>query len=313
MMEQAAIKKLLDQFGVIHEEESPTSIYPYAPVFKCKYLGHDVIVKRTRKELKEAEQLKKWLLHLRQQGIQVVTPFHDRPFVNFDGHQWVMYPFIEGRPYNGSKADIVEAGKLLGRIHRQSAIFDSGSFSWEQYDADFQTEIASDSKQILKWLHGEEERKQFKSIIQHFEEMTHSRLPLLEKLDLPNVTASRDYKANNLIYGLDQKPTLIDPDNGGIIPRIVDLAICCIIFHNDGMGTVPPRPLTQEEWSHFMEGYSQYTQLTKLEQEVWVDVLLLLFMDEGLWLIVDSMEDHNPRQKEFAYSLTQFEPSLYKL
>ena len=47
---------------------------------------------------------------------------------------WVAYPWIDGRPYDGSVADIMAAGELLGRMH--AAGCDGAGmarFSWPEY------------------------------------------------------------------------------------------------------------------------------------------------------------------------------------
>ncbi|MCS1350381.1 phosphotransferase enzyme family protein [Mechercharimyces sp. CAU 1602] len=312
-MEQSKIKELFSLFDIEGDGSAVTSIYPYAPVYKCEYMHHDVIIKRTRKKIDEANQLKEWLYYLTGRGIKVVTPFRNKPFVHFDGDNWVMYPFIEGRIYNGSAGDIVEAGKLLGQLHSQENLFNSGRFDWAQFDEDYKEEIISDVTKISNWIGDEPAERKFRSIADKIEKFLSAGLACLPHEDLPIVTASRDYKASNIIFTKDEKPTLIDPDNGGMIPRIVDLAIACILFHNDGIDSIPARPLTKGEWDLFMEGYNRHVELTDIEKEVWNDILTLMYMDEGLWLIVDSIDDTNSRLKEFTYSLTQFDFDLYKV
>ena len=49
-------------------------------------------------------------------------------------------------------------------------------------------------------------------------------LPSLRTADLPAAAVTSDFKANNLVY-TSTGPVMVDPDNGGVEPRLLDLAL----------------------------------------------------------------------------------------
>ncbi|WP_407940472.1 phosphotransferase [Nonomuraea montanisoli] len=57
----------------------------------------------------------RWVRHLAGLSLPVVTPLAGPHRIA--GDDWVAYPWIDGRGYDGSPADIRAAGDLLGRLH----------------------------------------------------------------------------------------------------------------------------------------------------------------------------------------------------
>ena len=70
----------------------------------------------------------------------------------------------------------------------------------------------------------------------------------LYQAGLPHVATPHDFKANNLV--LIPEPFLIDPDNATWIPRIFDLALTLLLFHNEH-DQAPDRVFTIDEWKLF--------------------------------------------------------------
>ncbi|MFS1515944.1 phosphotransferase [Bacillus sp. SCS-151] len=295
-------------------EEAANSIYRYSPVYKCQYRGQDVIIKRTRRTMDTAQKLVEWTTSLHSNGIKVVTPVKvENPFIQYKDHTWTMYPFIKGRKYDGSLQDIYEAGRLLGQIHNKVDTFECARFDWLNFDDEFTNDVTNDLQEISSnLLKNRPEKKEFNILKGRIEDFLTSDFSRLKKKTLPMVNASWDYKASNLVYEKDNHPVLIDPDNGGIVPRIVDLALALILFHTE-IETAPSRLFTEEEWTEFTKGYFEYITLTEEEKILWQDVLLFVYFDEALWAIVDMEDDETERQKKFIYSLTAFNPVKYSL
>ena len=82
----------------------------------------------------------------------------------------------------------------------------------------------------------------------------------LQQTDLPHIATTYDYKANNLI--MTPEPYLIDPDNATWAPRIFDLALALLLFHNEHHDA-PDRVFTTQEWKTFLSGYQTYVELTE--------------------------------------------------
>ena len=290
-------------------------MYKYAPVFKCTAGDVSVIIKRTKPEEDQAKKLFAWTNRLKDRNISVVTPVDRRgknPLkVNDD--LWVMYPYIEGRKYNGSQKDIKKAGELLGFIHaagENSRTLGSG-FQWKNYDHEFKEEVLEDLQLITKQYQGRIKEELFEKLKKSIKDLLERDFAPLKGIELPTVDGCWDYKASNLIYGKEDRPVLIDPDNSGYIPRLFDLALSLILFHTDNF--FPGRVFTETEWHTFKTGYLKHVKLNAREKEVWQDYLLFVFTDEALWAIIDLEEDESERQKDFIKSLLEFEPKKYRL
>lgn len=264
-------KKLLQQFG-LQVSEAPQSIYPYSPVFK---IG-SVIVKRTQKK----HDLTLFLEDLQRRAIAIVAPIAPRQL--FEERIFTMYPFVEGRIYNESLEDIQAAGRLLGKIHAASA--STNVYSLDVYDVyDFTLEeLAEDLATIQQ--HAVESKREF-VLATDILEAAVLRQQELAQQPLPMVASPYDYKAQNLVY--TPQPVVIDPDNATFLPRIVDLALVLLLFHNE----VSNQPFTEQQWREFMKGYGESITLTASEHEHWQAVVHHLFLDEVLWLMADAAED----------------------
>ncbi len=286
---------IVRSFGIpIEGEKSLESIYAYAPVYRFSYGDRDWVLKRTAVR-SDGEAIAAWTSYLVSQGIGSVAPVPDfgqnpRSFPsgkNGTEENWIIYPFIPGIPYTGNSTQIHCAGKLLGKIHAAGMTRDFNlKVSKTVVDVE-EKEIEGNIDIIIpeidKLSPGKRENAQ-NILTSYYQRYQKEALTKLLKIDLPLTNCSWDYKAANLIYQSDTSPILVDPDHGGRIPRMYDLATALLLFHCD-LPSAPNRMFTPQEWVNFLEGYKQSIQPTVEEQKTWSDLLLCAWMDEALWLL----------------------------
>ncbi len=159
------------------------------------------------------------------------------------------YPWVEGRTYEGSDADIAAAGDLLGRIHSRTDYFDAAmpAFKWPEHDDAAVEKDVEDLTGVLERRAPEIARQVVARTGAWHRAFMTDTLHADRDGALPCVVATTDFRANNLVY-TGTGPVLIDPDNADYLPRILDLAIAALLFHN-GLATAPPRLFTQAEWN----------------------------------------------------------------
>lgn len=285
---------ILGAFGIKIDRQSLESLYAYAPVYRFSYAGRDWVLKRTGVR-SEGVALAAWTSYLVSERIGCVAPVSDfgenpRSFPtgkNNTPENWIIYPFISGIPYTGNTAQIHSAGKLLGQIHAagmntdfklkvSKTVIPIEAKKIEEYIAIIFQEINKYAPEKLKTAH--------KFLTTYSQRYLEDVLPKLLKINLPLTNCSWDYKAANLVYQNDTSPILIDPDHGGRIPRMYDLATALLLFHCD-LFSAPKRLFTLAEWTTFLEGYKQYIQPTLEEQKTWNDLLFCAWIDQGLWLL----------------------------
>ncbi|AXI08561.1 serine kinase [Oceanobacillus zhaokaii] len=303
-------KEILNRFGFQTDEE-PISIYPFSPVYKVKGEMQDFIVKRTQNPVRKVME---YVTMLKRNRINVVTPVPLKT-VNpqiIGNETYVTYPFIDGTAYTGEDEEIIEAGRLLGKIHYLSPA--ENLYNLAAYDVfDFTVEEVVESIQKIK---RHTERFHVNIDIKRLKEklmQTVSQQEALKNCGLPLVATPHDYKANNLIY--TPKPYLIDPDNAALIPRIFDLALALLLFHNE-IATGPDRVFTLKEWQTFLSGYKEYISISELELSNWQRAVEHVFLDEVMWLMAEVEEDwSNLAQRNLFASLVELvlDNSCYKL
>ncbi|MCP3774021.1 phosphotransferase [Paenibacillus sp. MZ04-78.2] len=284
--------------------EEPKSIYPYAPVYKVDQGDESYIVKHTASPIEEAMKVANFVGRLHKLGVPIVAPVPmsvDNP-QQVDETVWVVYPFIKGKSYTGKDEEIYEAGKLLGRIHSLSSKNnEEGLDIYDEFELE-EEEILEDLEKIIGYaenrgipLDDGHLSEQMLKIIEQQE--------TLKALELPSVATPYDYKADNLIYNDSAKPYLIDPDNATFLPRIYDLALALLLFHN-ALDTAPDRIFDINQWSLFKKGYFEFVEITDIERTHWQDVVKHIFLDEVIWLLADFEEGwDDQRQVNFFNSL----------
>jgi Ser/Thr protein kinase RdoA (MazF antagonist) len=290
-------RAILNKFGFEVKEE-PVSIYPFSPVYRVKSGDQDVVVKRTQRR---AENVMAYIKMLKGQGINVVTPVKlqvENP-QKYEDTNFVVYPFIEGKKYAGKEKEIYEAGKMLGQIHRISPA--TNAYDLLEYDVyDFNEQEVEESMEAIM-QHADKagitidpklKTKLLESVANQ-QDLYHAALPY--------VATPHDFKANNLV--LIPEPYLIDPDNAAWIPRIFDLALVLLLFHNEHVDA-PDRIFTIEEWELFLSGYKEYIMFTDQETAWWDKAKQHVFLDEVMWLMAEYEEDwQNPAQQALFKSL----------
>ncbi|WP_026909188.1 phosphotransferase [Paucisalibacillus globulus] len=292
--------EILSKFGFKVTKE-PQSIYPFSPVYRVKNGNQDVIVKRTQGR---SDSVMSYTEMLKGNGINVVTPVRlkvKNP-QKIKDENFVVYPFIDGTVYSGKEQEIFEAGQLLGKIHSLSPI--SNTYNLLEYDVyDFNRDeviesidaISNHTKKANIAIDLESLQEELLESVAYQDE--------IQRAGLPHVATPHDYKANNLILTPD--PYLIDPDNATWLPRIFDLALSLLLFHNEHK-CAPARVFTSEEWETFLDGYKMYATLTEQEKVFWEKAMRHVFLDEVMWLMAEYEEDwQNPAQANLFRSLIE--------
>jgi Ser/Thr protein kinase RdoA (MazF antagonist) len=288
------------------------SIYSYAPVYRLSNADGDWVLKRTQKPLARGRAVAAWEKNLAARGPRIVTPapgFGDNPRIFNAGDDsaevWVVYPFITGSAYTGDTVQIGAAGSLLGEIHAHGAGQDFGLKRQETAVAVEPDEIEQDIEEVLQHVGAFFPRFSAQAgvlLAERRQRYFQQSLPKALETQLPLAVCSWDYKASNLVYQSSTSPVLVDADNAACIPRLYDLAIAVLLFHNEGRG--PCRLFTAAEWAVFLGGYLRHVQFTDAEKKIWNDLLLCAWMDEGLWLLQnDESGWADPPQAQLLLSL----------
>ncbi|MGI0464966.1 FAD-dependent oxidoreductase [Serratia marcescens] len=276
--------------------QPPLSLYPYAPVYK---IGEHVL-KRTRPTSGEAQALAAYLTALRRQGVDVVAPTACPQEIA--GSMWVVYPFVAGEKYAGRDEQIIAAGRLLGRIHAlSSADNNAGLAVYDEY-ALTEDDILADLDEIASHAASQGLTLDIEALKTRMLQIA-GRQTALSARGLPCVETPYDFKADNLIYVAQDRPVLIDPDNALFLPRVFDLALVLLLFHN-ALDSAPDRVFTVREWRLFLTGYGESVALTAGEVQSWHQAVEHLFLDEVLWLMADFADGwRDPRQTALFFSL----------
>jgi spectinomycin phosphotransferase len=260
-----------------------------------------VIIKKTKKEGDRARKLISFQGSLINKGVSLVSPvlFKGEDHHMIEENRWVVYPFINGPHYTGNQDEIFRAGQLLGQIHMHSKDIFTHGFSLSSYDDEFIEEVLGDINTV---------NRDYKTEFKYDQKSIKTLIKEIDQYNLVHVDGTWDYKGNNLIFG--DKVTLIDSDNSGKIPRIVDLAIACLLFNTE-CKTAPNRLFTKDEWQVFLSGYKEHITLSSDEIACFPLLLELMFLDEGLYAVVDLEDDEGDYQKEFIVNLTQINFTKY--
>ncbi|WP_146103615.1 phosphotransferase [Nonomuraea solani] len=268
-----------------------------------------VAVKRTH----SAEAMGRWVRSLAEGGFPVVSPVVGPYRIGED--DWVAYPWVEGRAYDGSAADIRAAGDLLGRLHAAGdAAAGLAGFEWPDHDEESVEEDVTGLDKVLAAYRPGLRREvlgRFEPLLRSFMTTT---LPAIRDAGLPVADVSMDYKAVNLVYG-EAGPVLVDPDNGERAPRLLDLALAVLLFHNDLPGR-PGRLFDETEWVIFRDAYLGHVSLTAREERLWPAALTYMLLEWGVWTAINGGEVgdwDDPRQADFLTGLLTVDVSAFKL
>jgi Ser/Thr protein kinase RdoA (MazF antagonist) len=299
---------VFEAFGLDAGAFRRESIYAFGPVFHGSHGGSDVVVKRTRSPLQVAEQLLRWTGSLAARGIAVITPSRSvapNPVAVGD-EVWVAYPFIRGGDYVGTKDQLTSAGRLLGAIHAASKEGgvepDFAPFAFPDLDPMSIDEDVRSLRQVLKRHLPTDADVIAARYDKELSKLRDEYSPALRDAGLVRVVGPWDYKANNLVY-VDETPVLVDPDSAGFLPRLLDLALAAVLFHNE-QAQAPGRMFSAEEWKSFWVGYSEHIAMSPIEVELWPTALEFMRLEEGLWLALNDEDGWSGgRQRAFLTDL----------
>jgi Ser/Thr protein kinase RdoA (MazF antagonist) len=303
------LASLVQAFGLA--EADPESLTPFARVHRARTTaGADVVLKRTA--TRTAQPLASWTRALAAHGVAVVSPAPlevPNPQQVGDEEWWVVYPYVPGAAYRGDLGQLAEAGDLLGRLH--AADVDASQLRTYRWPTPDEAEVAQECGTIEENFarHAPEAREACAAAVRDLgRQWCAGTVDRLRDGDLPFVGVSSDYKANNLVF-TGSGPVLVDPDNGGREPRILDLALALVLFHNECAGA-PARLFDGREWGAFFSGYRRHVDLTASERQLWPLALEHMLWDEGTWALEDRDEASwaDRRQRAFLIALAQAWP-----
>lgn len=295
MTEAPGTAALAAAFGLT--EVSDDSLSPWSPVHRAIASdGPAVVVKRTSSR---AEAMASWTRALAAAGVPVVTPEPlEKPNPQRVGEeQFVVYPFVPGRPYDVA-TDSATLGDLLGRLHAADVpaevlggLRDYAFPETEREDVDGDLETLS--ARLPAMLGPEEGERAVAAVRALAERWWVTALPALKAADaageLPRAGVSSDYKAANVVIG-QEGPVLVDPDNGGHEPRLFDLAMAAVLLHHESP-SAPARLQDAREWDAFVRAYLAHVELTERERELWPHAVDHMLWEEGTWALEDNDED----------------------
>ena len=132
--------------------------------------------------------------------------------------------------------------------------------------------------------------------------------------ELPQAPASLDFRAVNLLYR-DGVPTLVDPDNAEHAPRLLDVALAALMFHNE-IENGPGRLFDDAEWPAFIGAYLRHVQLTRAERALWPTAVQYMLIEWGFWTLTDAAGIGawaKPSQRSFLHDLASTDEARFRL
>ncbi|MCW1803718.1 phosphotransferase [Brachybacterium squillarum] len=307
----ADLARLREAFAL--SELETASLTPFAAVHRCRTrAGEDAVLKRTARA---APAMARWLRALDAAGVDVVVPLVEAQEV--DDATWVLYPYIEGERYSGTTEQLRAAGDLLGRLHAAEVPLEG--LRRYAHPSTVRAEVEADLVTLREILHralpAERAAAADASITALGARWFERSWPALRAADpdLPRTGVSSDWKAANLVFR-PEGAVLVDPDNGGVEPRLLDLALALVLFPCETPGA-PPRMLEPAEWDVLAGAYARHVTLTDRERELWPAALDHQWWEEGTWVLEDAGEDGwtDPVQGGYLRSLAEWDPALYRL
>ena len=273
-------------------------LHAHAPVLRVRDGRGDWVLKQSGMVHSAAEPIARWLRHLRARGVSTVVAadgFGANPRLLADGRHWVVYPFIPGEPYTASPAQIEASGALLAHMHVAGAFNDWGLRAYLRAPMREHAWIDRHAAAACAVMRADGiDDGPFRANLA-------MRRDAAGLGGLPVCGCSFDFKAANLVFS--PEPVLIDPDHAAYLPRIYDLAIAALLFHDD-RASAPPRLFTRPEWRAFLAGYGRTVVLDAAERAAWPDALRLAWLDQAVWLLGNAGTGwRQPRERSFLQAL----------
>jgi len=295
------------------------SLCRYSPVYQIYDGRQYYVIKRTGFPRSSGRAIAVWLRTLREQGIDVVAPDerfsrNPRRIRDEDPYEWVIYPFVDGLPYEAGLSQIAAAGRLLGEIHLCGAELGRDMLELAALPVPDLAKAKKYRPVAKRYL-----QQWAPASVSRFDENIRLAISANERRisndgqDLPRTACSWDYRASNLVFVNPDKPILVDPDHGGRIPRLHDLACSVILFHS-ACPTAPHRLWTVDEWEAFRSAYKSRIGVREIEIAEWQRALYGAWLDEGLWLLANFPEGwEDPAERTFLIDLATAKLSQFSL
>ena len=288
-------------FGL--ESVQAESLSPWSPVHRGRARltratePVDVVVKLTARSAERAAAMAAWTRALAAAGVPVVAPV-DLPVPNpaplgAEGHWYVVYPYVAGRP--AGHGDAAALGDLLGRLHAApvpaQVLADLRPYAFPQTSReDVEGDVQTLRERLPAELGPEEGARAVAAVEdlgRRWFERVHPALRAADAEDpLPRTGVSSDFKAGNVVMA-ESGPVLVDPDNGGCEPRLFDLAMAAVLLHHDSPAA-PGRLPTRHELAAFFAAYGTHVRLTARERALWPLAVDHMLWEEGTWALEDS-------------------------
>lgn len=280
-------------FGELLTIESSDSLSTKSPVWSASMHGGDEDVPAVVKQTwRNPEPLEAWQRTLVARGIRTVAPL--APTVAVGGgdepgseEQWVVYPRLTGREWDGGAADLAAAGRLLGEMHAASdalAIDGFPGFEWgdparETLDAAIEAIRESAEEH---WPTADASR--WAAQLEDFE----SLLERVRAADVPHMPVSLDHRAKSMLFD-DEGALMLDLEHAALAPRILDLAVAALLFPLEHAGS-GGSALGSEEWMAFRDAYLAASPLTRQERDLWPAALTYVKLERGTAHLTDGVD-----------------------
>ncbi|MEJ5915287.1 phosphotransferase enzyme family protein [Pseudokineococcus sp. 1T1Z-3] len=266
--------------------------------------GRRVVVKRTSGDRERAAAAIEWTRRLAEAGVAVVTPdVADGPgLLCLDDQWWVRYPWVDGADYRGTLAQVAAVGDWLGRQHAADVAAPAGMRVYAFAEPD-RASIEEDLATLAGRL---DDVGVLSRLAARWQEQSWPALAAAHRAGrLPSIPVTSDVKAGNYRFA-PTGPVMLDPDNAGVEPRVLDLALAVCLFHHECEGA-PPRLFDDAEWSAFASAYLRHVELTPVEVDLWPAALDHVLWEEGSWALEDNDDRAwaHPRQGSFLRDLAE--------
>lgn len=291
-------------FGAQVSIDGTDSIHSYSLVWWARVHGPDgdvpAVVKRTWGSAQPA--LEAWQRALVAHGIRTVEPLLPPVAVEVDDdgerriEQWIAYPRLHGRAWDGSLDDVRAAGRLLGAMHAASADVTIDGFPPFEWGSDAPDSIAEDVDAVRAaaaqhWPSADP--RPWIAALERFP----ATLAAVRRAGLPCIPVSLDHRAANLLFD-DEGALAFDLENAALAPRILDLAVAVLLFPLEDAGCAG-RALSHDEWRAFLAAYlEQAPRLSETERTLWPTAVEYMRLEWGTWHLTEGVE---PEPENLAY------------
>ena len=208
--------------------------------------------------------------------------------VDDERQQWIAYPRLHGRRWDGSVDDVAAAGRLLGAMHAASIDLRIDGFPDFEWGTDAPASIAEDVEAVRAsaaqhWPNADAEP--WVDALERFG----ATLAAVQGAGLPLIPASLDHRAANLLF--DAEGALaFDLENAALAPRILDLAVAVLLFPLEDAGSAGSA-LSRDEWRAFLAAYLERApRLSDAERERWPLALEYMRREWGTWHLTEGVE-----------------------